>query len=204
MAWKGTPGQWAAIRKAQAASVRARRKIRLANPKNRGRAPKRVNRGIGVAGAKRNFTPYIRVNKRSQTIGYNTGTIIKGTNRRIVTGKYVRIETTTKKTPLDTALGNVMKKVAPQGTKRGYTRDYFKKNVVVTNPAIRAVVGRNAEVRLGTSRKAGPTIIVRRGKHKISEQAAKRAIRRYDTNARKLNSKKKVSKPRPQRRNAKK
>ena len=193
-----TPARKAALRKAQLASVRARR-IKRAS-RNRGHAPKRSNRGEGFTGLKKNFIPYVRVNKRSQTIGYNTGTIVTGSNSRVVYGSYVRRENINKKNGVDKRIQEFMGTVAPKNTRRGKARAYVKKNVVITNPAVRAKV-RGGEVRLSTSRGAGPTIVVRRGRHKVSEQASRKAIKRYDTHARKLHAKRQ-GKPRPQRRKA--
>jgi hypothetical protein len=198
--WAGTPKQWAAIRKAQAASVRSARRRRLS--RNRGRAPKAENRGVGFAGLKKNFTPYVRVNKRSQTVGFNTGTIWRGTNRRVVYGVYKRIETVNKKNnPVDIRVNKVMSKIAPGGTARGRARSYVKNNVVITNPALRANIGTGAELRVATSRRAGPTVVVRRGRHNKSPNASRKAIKRYDTQMRKIKARKQP-KPRPQRRNA--
>lgn len=194
--WAGTPAQRAALAKAQRMSA-IKRRMR-AKTKNRGKAPDAVNRGIGVTGLKKNFVPYARVNKRSQTIGYNAGTILPGRKKRIVTGTYFRIENTNKKGAIDNALKGFGKIAAPKKTRRRSVVNYFKKNVTVATPAVRAAVG-GAEVRLGTSRGAGPTVIVRRGKHKVSQQASFKAMKRYDTHARKLNAKRQ-SAPRPQRR----
>lgn len=193
-----TPARKAALRKAQLAAVRAKKRARLA--KNKGRAPRRANRGEGVTGLTKNFVPYVRVNKRSQTGGFNVGTIIPGTNKRIVIGGYSRLENTNKNNMLDRALGGIGSVVAPKGTSRRKVMDYFKRNVTVTNPALRGRFG-GAEVRIGTSRGAGPTLIVRRGRHKVSQSGSQKAIKRYDTQARKLNARR-VSKPRPQRRRA--
>lgn len=193
-----TPARKAALRKAQMAAVRAKRRAHLA--RNKGHAPKPENRGIGIKGVKQNFVPYVRANKRSQTGGFNVGTIIPGTRKRIVVGGYTRLENTHKHNFLDTALGSVSSKVAPRNSNRRKVMDFFKKNVTVTNPALRASIGK-AEVRMGTSRGAGTTIVVRRGRHKVSQNASMKAIKRYDTHARKLNAKR-AGKPRPQRRRA--
>lgn len=192
-----TPARQAALRKAQKAAAQARRRHRLA--RNRGHAPKWANRGEGVTGLKKNFVPYVRANKRSQTGGFNVGTIIPGTRKRIVIGGYTRLENTSKNGFINTALGNVGKSIAPSGSGRRKVMDFFKKNVSISNPAIRARVG-GAEARLSTSRGAGPTIVIRRGRHKISEEASRKAIKRYDAHARKLHAKRQ-SKPRAQRRN---
>lgn len=193
-----TPARKAALRKAQMAAVRSRRQYRLS--KNHGHAPKAKNRGIGLVGLKKNTIPYVRVNKRSQTTGFNAGTIIPGTGKRIVIGGYSRLENTHRHNSLDMMLGNIGNSIAPRGTKTRKVMDYFKRNVTVTNPAVRARLG-GAEVRLGTSRGAGPTIIVRRGRHKISQNASIKSIKRYDTQARKINARRQ-GKPRPQRRRA--
>lgn len=194
-----TPARIAALRKAQLASVKSRKRTRLS--RNRGRAPKRANRGEGLGGLRKNFIPYVRVNKRSQTGGFNVGTIIPGTNKRIVFGGYSRFENTNKKNFIDVALGNIGSKVAPRNSRTRGIFDYFKKNVTVTNPALRAKIG-GAEARISTSRGAGPTIVLRRGRHKVSKQASIKSIKRYDTYARKLNARR-TSKPRQQRRRSK-
>lgn len=193
-----TPARKAALRKAQMAAAKSKKRSRLA--KNKGHAPKRANRGEGVTGLTKNFIPYARVNKRSQTGGFNVGTIIPGTNKRIVIGGYTRLENTNKNNLLDRALGGIGSVVAPKGSRQRKVLNYFKRNVTVTNPALRGRFG-GAEVRLGTSRGAGPTLIVRRGRHKVSQNGSMKAIKRYDTQARKLHSKKQ-GKPRPQRRRA--
>lgn len=194
----GSPAQRAALAKAQHVSA-IKRHLR-AKQKNKGKAPDPVNRGIGTAGLKKNFTPYVRVNQRSQTVGYNVGTYVPGTNRRVVTGQYVRFERATKKgSAFNAMLGRAASGIAPKNTRRGAVRSYLKKNVTVATPAVRAAIG-GAEVRVGTSRGAGPTVILRRGKHKVSQQASFKSIKRYDTHARKLNAKRQGT-PRPQRRN---
>lgn len=192
-----TPARQAALKKAQAASA-ASRHLRAMN-KNHGKAPSKKARGIGTAGLKKNTIPYIRVNKRSQTVGVNAGTIISP-NKRIAVGAYARLENINKKGPLDQSLKHAGLAIAPKGSRRRKVNNYLKKNVTVSNPAVRAAIG-GAEVRLGTSRGAGPTVILRRGRHKVSRQGSYKAIKRYDTHARKLHAKKQ-GKPRPQRRKA--
>lgn len=193
-----TPARRAAILKAQKASVAAAKRRRAS--RNRGRAPLAVNRGIGVKGIRKNTVPYVRANKRSQTLGANAGTIIPGTGKRLVIGGYARLENTSKKNAVDNALRGIGNSIFPRGTTRGRAKKYFRENVTVTNPAVRAKMG-GAEVRLGTSRGSGPTVILRRGRHKVSQNASRKAIKRYDTHARKLNAKRQ-GKPRPQRRRA--
>lgn len=189
------------IKKAQEANRRRGRLLRMT--KNRGKAPSRKNRGEGLKGIKKNVVPYVRANKRSQTAGFNTGTIIPFTRKRIVFGGYARLENTTKNNAFDKMLSKAADQIAPNGTRAGKIRNYFNKNVTIANPAIRAAVG-GAEVRLGTSRGAGPTIILRRGRHKTSRQASYKAIKRYDTHIRKIHAARaKKKRPRPQRRGKK-
>ena len=193
-----TPARKAALRKAQLAAAKSRRRYMLT--KNKGHAPKEANRGTGLSGLKKNTIPYVRVNKRSQTTGFNAGTIIPGTGKRIVIGGYSRIENTHRHNALDGMVDGFVSKIAPRGSKARKVMDYLTKNVNVTSPAVRARLGK-AEVRLGTSRGAGPTIIVRRGRHKISQRGSMTAIKRYDTQGRKLHAKRQ-GRPRAQRRNS--
>lgn len=147
-------------------------------------------RGVGVLGLKKNTTPYLRVNKNSQTLGTNTGTIIPFTSKRIAIGSYVRVENTTRKNALDATLGRAGNRLAPKGTRRGAARKWISDSVSVDNPGLRADVG-GAQVRLGTSRRAGPTIIVRRGKHKTFQMKSKNGIRMYDTRMTKIKKRRK-------------
>lgn len=195
----GSPAQRAAIRKAQIASLKSARRRRLS--RNRGRAPKAANRGVGLTGLKKNFIPYVRVNKNSQTIGFNAGTIRKSGRSRVVYGVYRRVEAVDKKNnPVDKTFKAISNQLAPKNTRRGRARAYVKKNVVITNPALRVAVG-SGEARLSTSRRAGPTIVVRKGSHNKSINASRKSIKRYDTQMRKVKARKQ-SKPRPQRRKA--
>lgn len=172
------------------------------------KAPKsqsgRKTRGVGTKGLRSNFVPYARVNKRSQTVGYNAGTLIPGTHRRIVTGAYVRVESTKNKTVADRFVAKHAKRVFPEGSKRGKAARSLKNNVSVVNPALRASV-KGHQVRLGTSRGAGPTVIVRRGKHKTPIAESVVGTAKYDRRMKAIAGKKAVKKkPRPQRRNTRK
>ena len=192
------------------ALARAREKARLANIA-RGNLTKRrsrrhysgshENRGRGIAGLKKNFVPYARVNKSSGTGGFNAGTIIPGTGKRIVFGGYSRIETTDKLTAIDRMVSKQASKLMPNGTKRGGVRNFWNKNVFFDNPTVRAKVG-GAQVRLGTSRRGGPTIIVRKGRHKVVEMKSYSGTKRYNKRMRTVqNSKIRLQKkPRRERR----
>lgn len=176
--WAGTPAQKAALRKAQMASARARRKKKNANRRHYSSNP--AKRGMGVAGLQRNAVPYARINKRSGTLGANTGTVIPFTGKRIAAGGYIRLENINKKNnPIDRASRKVANKLGPKGTKRGAVRSWFNENVEVHSPAVRANLG-GVQARLGTSRGAGATIIVRRGKHKATRKSSRSGVRSYD------------------------
>jgi hypothetical protein len=193
-----TPAQKAALRKAQLASARAR-SLRAKSRKaslRRHYSGDPIRRGVGVAGLQKNATPYLRLNKRSATIGGNTGTIIPFTGKRIVAGGYLRIENTTRRNALDTATTKIANKIARPGTKPGAARKWFNENVTIKNPAVRANVG-GAQVRLGTSRSSGLTLIVRKGKHSTPQLKSKMGVNKYNQRMRVLQ---RISKPKPKRR----
>ena len=174
-----TPARKAALRKAQLASARARKGKRRPGSR-RIYSSDPVKRGIGVAGLQKNTVPYARINKRSWTVGVNTGTIIPFTGKRISFGGYVRVENRSRKNnPIDKAQSKIANRLARPGTKPGRARKWFNDNVVVQNPAVRANVG-GAQVRLGTSRNAGATVIVRRGNHKAVQRKTMQGVRKYD------------------------
>lgn len=178
--------------------------LKVKTVKGRGAAPLSFKSAAKELG--HNTIPYIRVNKRSQTIGINAGTRIPGTHKRVVFGSYTRLESTRNKTAVDRFAAKSVSKVFPTGTRRGKALAKIKASnpVVITNPAIRATV-KGHQVRLGTSRGAGPTIIVRRGKHKTSQAKSQVGIQKYDTQMRKVSGKRasmSVKRSRPQRRTA--
>lgn len=179
-----TPARWAALRKAQLAAQRANKgKKRSARAVNRNRrhygAKTNKNRGSGTPGLKKNFTPYVRVNKSSQTVGANTGTIIPFTGKRVAFGFYTRLESTNRKNNVvDAAIRGASRSLAPAGSKTGAVAAWLKKNVRIETPATRVALG-SSQVRLGTSRRAGPTVIVRRGAHKTMESKSYAGIKKY-------------------------
>jgi hypothetical protein len=210
---RGQHGRWVA--KGVNAGVRAatkeaaksnRNKIKKVGPVSLHSVSSKVvkrERGVGLSGLKQNTVPYIRVNKRSQTIGVNAGTRIPGTHKRVVVGGYSRLESTRKQTGVDRVAGRAVGKIAPPNTRRGKTVAAFRNNFAVTSPAVRGSV-KGAQVRLGTSRGAGPTLIVRRGKHKTPQAKSQTGIAKYDASMRKIAGAKSggVKKARPQRRRA--
>lgn len=149
------------------------------------KAASRQDRGVGFTGLKKNFIPYARISKKSATAGANTGAFIPGTNKRIVLGSYARIETVNKATAVDRALSRIGQKIAPKGTKRDLVGQHIRKNVKLDNPAIRYSTPGTAsregiQARLGTSRKAGPTVTIRRGSHKRTRAQSKSGIKAYN------------------------
>ena len=157
----------------------------------------------GVHGAAaRNSIPYARVNKRSQTFGNNTGSKIPGTGKRIVTGSYIRIENIKRQTSVDRFVAKGVNKIAPPSSRGGKALGFVNKNVSLNNPALRAKVGGN-QVRLGTSRGAGPTVVLRKGKHKTPQVKSKKGVQAYDKRQRTIAGNKAAGiKHRPQRRKA--
>src|ERR1044071_218260 len=90
-----TPARAASLAKARKARRRKSKRLYGSNP---------VTRGVGKSGLARNTVPYLRANKRSQTGGFNAGTILPGTGKRIVFGGYVRVENVNRKGAIDKAL----------------------------------------------------------------------------------------------------
>jgi len=185
----GSPAQKAALAKAQRAAWAANR----GRKKSHAKAKRNVNRrhyssdankrGKGVKGVKKNLTPYARINKHSQTAGVNSGTIIPGTGKRVAFGAYIRLENTNRSNALDATAKAIGKRVARKGTKPGAVRQWWNKNVTIDNPGVRADVG-GAQVRLGTSRGSGATIIVRKGSHKTYQKKSQMGIKKYNTRTR--------------------
>lgn len=175
-----TPARLAASRANIAKARKARRR-----KSHRKYSTNPVARGQGKSGLIKNTVPYVRVNKRSQTGGFNAGTVIPGTGKRIVFGGYVRLENTSGKSGVDKLFGKAANAVAPYGSTRGKVRKYLRNNVQITNPAIRANVGGH-QARLSTSRNAGPTITFRRGSHKTPLTASRNGVKAYDRRMRSI------------------
>ena len=93
----------------------------------------RVGRGKGLTGLKQNTVPYVRVNKRSQTVGVNAGTIVTASHR-IVVGGYIRKERFRGRTAVDKFTDKLVAKVFPTGTKGGKAIAYLRKNTEINKP----------------------------------------------------------------------
>ena len=199
-----TAARWAALKKAQ---ERARIANTLRGNVSRNRRRRHYSkdpakRGQGIAGLKKNFVPYARLNKNSGTGGFNVGTVIPGTGARIAIGGYSRIETMRRKNSFERMISRKSHQWMPNGTKRGSVRNFWNKNVFFDKPTVRANI-KGAQVRLGTSRRGGPTIIVRKGNHKVVDMKTFGGTRRYDKRMRTINrsrTNKKSKKQRAQRR----
>lgn len=197
-----TPARRAALaknrEKAIAANIARGRRTKSRSRRHYGHD--RTRRGEGIAGLKKNFTPYARLNKNSSTGGFNVGTIIPGMNKRIVIGGYARLEGTKRKTALDSLVSRNANKLMPKGTTAGAVRGFWNKNVFFDNPGVRVKMG-GTQARLATSRASGPTIVIRRGKHKVVEAKSFAGMKRYNTRMRTISkARAKTKKPRPQRR----
>lgn len=182
----------------------AKARMKRKSPIKISTASGRQARGVGLTGLKKNLIPYARVSKRSATVGANTGTFIPFTDKRIAFGSYLRFETVKKITALDKLAKSAWDSVAPKGSSRALVGEHLRKNVKIDNPAIRySTPGTGSregvQFRLGTSRKSGPTLIVRRGSHKRTRNESKSGIKKYDKRMKTLTGTK-VSKPRPTRR----
>lgn len=140
--------------------------------------PLRRGRGYGWKGAKQNFRPKIRVNKRGQTVLLNTGTFV-APHHRIAVGTYARLEDTRKVTPVDRFTAKGVKKAFPKGTRRGRAYKVFRESVRFSNPAVRAQRW-GVQARLGTSRYGGPTLIVQKGAHKTPWDKSRAGVQKYD------------------------
>ena len=166
--------------------------------------PRNKSRGSGLSGLKRNAIPYARVNNRGSTVGINAGTLIPGTKKRIVVGGYAKVETTRAHTAVDKAIAGRKAKLIPLGSRRakvaGRAHSFLSQHGALKNPALRAQVA-GSQVRLGTSRKGGPTLIVRRGSHRTPGTKSRAGVQKYDRRMSTIAGHK-AKKPRPQRRKA--
>lgn len=201
---RGLDGKWIAKNGVNAIHGKKPRSIKVKTVKK----PK--GRGSGFSGLRANTIPYARVNKRGATVGVNAGTIIPGTSKRVVFGGYGRIESFRGKTALDRAATKTLGALAPSGSRRHRGVALLRRNIKLNKPAHRvtlasASVGRGAQIRVGTSRKSGPTVVVRRGTHRVPVSKSKTGVKQYDRRMSTIAGRRtKVKKPRPQRRNKRK
>lgn len=189
---RGPDGKWIST---------GRRATRSHRPRNPTRSyvtlstnPIRRTRGQGWAGLRANTVPYARVNVRGQTAGINTGTLIPGTHRRVAGGAYLRLEDTRRKTAptrFAEAKGHQWLMTRSPKTRkviRAVTPYLHNMRVSTTkqlrwgipNPGMHGKGVRGAEVRIGTSRRAGPTVIIRRGQTKTPAWKSAKGIQSYN------------------------
>jgi hypothetical protein len=195
-----TPARRAALAKARLRAIEVN-KARGAETRRRSRrqySNDPAKRGQGFAGLKRNFVPYARVNKGSGTGGFNVGTVIPGTGKRIVFGGYSRIETMNRLTTVDRMISKKANQLMPFGTKRGAVRTFWNKKVSINTPTVRVKMG-GGEARLGTSRRHGPTLIFRKGQHKVVAAKTFGGTRRYKRKMNTIQNAKARTKKKPRR-----
>lgn len=148
-------------------------------------------RGVGLAGAKKNFTPYARLSTSGTTVGANTGTIIPFTNRRIAIGGYARVEHTEMYGRQKVASGILSSKglIAGIARRSGLGSAFNSANRSATRQlgkgASDFLAGKRmnvggAQARFTSSRKFNPTITIRKGRHKASRAASAKGIREYN------------------------
>lgn len=166
------------------------------------KAPKAKGSTKGGSNRNSGFIPYARFNKRSQTAGFNRGAKITK-HHRVVVGSYVRIESTRRHTATDKIAGKAAGRIFPKGTRRGRAASAFKSNFSINNPALRGTTKKGNTIHLGTSRGAGPTVVVRRGRKRTSQAKSAAGVRKYDTRMRAISGAKAAKvKKRPARRKA--
>jgi hypothetical protein len=169
--------------------------------------------GRWTAGRRIAAVPYARASLRSQTAGINAGANITR-NYRVSVGGYARIErrTSNKVESALTSANNkviegVAKKLAPDARLEPLVESGVRKAQRI---AIRKVtggqhqVGQNATVRVGTTRTGLPSVVVRKGSHRVSDKKRNAGIDRYAARMEGIRVARAAAKaPRPQRRGKK-
>lgn len=192
-----TPKRRVALSRAQAKSAMMKRlRARIRNSKTGGKKPSKGFKAGGVGHLRTNFTPYARVNQRSLTIGANTGAGIPFSNRRVSMGSFFRIENKDRSKPLNEAISRTADRYVKPGSGAAKVRKFFGDNVRIDSPVVRGKFG-SVEARATTSRGGGPTLVVRRGKHKTPLHQTKAGVVEYDRRMRVLFDKRKRKQYRP-------
>lgn len=170
-------------------------------------------RGVGLRGLARNTVPYARFSTSGTTVGVNAGTILPGRRRRIVVGGYARVEhvdmykrqvaasaALNTKGAFNRAWNTLGLNEVPAAVRmRKAAKRQVPKTVSDVMAGTRVTAG-PAQVRFTSSRKYNPTITVRRGRHKVAYRTSAKGIRAYNKHFERLDRKKAMKKPRPQRR----
>lgn len=163
-------------------------------PQKQGRTGKNNKSGFTIKQTKVAVVPYARASLRSQTIGANAGFDVPGlrTKRRVSFGGYVRVERRQAsmvenriRNNYNGAVNKLVSKLSPNSK-----ADPFVKKAVqyVAREQVNKRLGRQFRVigtdssfaRLGTSRYGLPSVVVRKGRSRVSD--ADRAKGRSDFN----------------------
>jgi hypothetical protein len=181
-------------------------------------------RGVGLVGLKKNTVPYARLSTAGTTVGFNAGTILPGSRRRVVFGAYGRIEHEDMYARQKIA-SNVLISKSLAGTianrlmgggatgrratqymtraQRAIIRQGPKGLTEVLAGKRMDVAGGRVQARFTSTRKYNPTVTVRRGRHKVSPNLSHKGSVSYARHIEVLNQRKdRKYKPRPARRKA--
>lgn len=144
--------------------------------------------GRWTAGKKIAAVPYARASLRSQTVGINAGTNLTR-KYRVSVGGYARIERrqatlveSAIRNTNDRAVKGLVNKISPSekldplveaGVRKAQQRIIRKVTGGQHN------IGRNASARVGTSRVGLPSVVIRKGSHKVSDKSRNAGIDKY-------------------------
>lgn len=174
-------------------------------------APKR-KKGKNSKIGKVAVVPYARGSLRSGTVGVNAGTNVSS-KARVSFGGYVRLERTqTSKLEKkiaqthETTVNAIVKKISPnekmdpaiRSAIRQVSRAQINKRI---GGQVRVPGTQSAQARLGTSRYGLPSVVVRKGRSRVSTKDRRSGINEFNDRMKALQEGRKVKKTvRPQRR----
>lgn len=153
---------------------------------------KNPKRGVGIRGLKRNTVPYARFSTSGTTVGFNSGTILPGRNKRIVAGSYLRVEHVDLYGRQHIATNTLLAKPKARKVIKLFglekrvkaatkvARAKAPKKVVDALGGTKVDIG-GAQARITSSRKYNPTITVRRGPHKVGFKKSNKGIREFNS-----------------------
>ncbi len=166
--------------------------------------------GRWTAGRKVAAVPYARASLRSQTVGLNAGTNLTR-NYRVSIGGYARIERRSSsqvesaiRNTNDKAINRITKKLSPSEKLEPLVEAGVRK---AQQRAFRKVLGgqhdlgKGVSARVGTSRLGLPSVVLRKGTHKVGDKKRNAGIDRYNSRMQGIKQTRAAAKtPRPQRR----